>query len=204
MKVYDDEQTGRLLAAAKGNRLEALFVLAVDTGMRQGELFGLQWSAVDFEAGAVLVQRSLEEINGTHRLKEPKSGRGRRVDLSSFALAMLQDHRKAMLAEGHYRPDGPVFCDHDGGWLRKPNFLRRVLRPLQASAKIPAIRFHDLRHTAATLMLLNDVNVKVVSERLGHGSVQITLDTYSHVLPTMQKLAADRMDRFFRRKTGTA
>jgi integrase len=78
--------------------------------MRQGELFALVWSDIDFEAGSVLVQRSLEEIDGKHRVKEPKSGRGRRIDVSSFALAALQEHRKAMLAEGNYQPEAPVFC----------------------------------------------------------------------------------------------
>jgi integrase len=105
-----------------------------------------------------------------------------------------------MLAEGSI--DAPVFCSAEGHWLRKPNFLRRVYRPLLKRAGLPAIRFHDLRHTAATLMLLNEVNVKVVSERLGHASIQLTLDTYSHVLPTMQKIAAVKMDAFFRRSAG--
>jgi integrase len=203
MLVYDEAQARALLAAAAGNRLYALLVLALDTGMRQGELFALQWADIDFDAGSVLVQRSLEEINGHHRVKEPKSGKGRRIDMSPFALEALQEHRKAMLAEGNYRPDGPIFCAPEGGWIRKPNFQRRVFRPLQKAAEVPAIRFHDLRHTAATLMLLNDVNVKVVSERLGHASIQLTLDTYSHVLPTMQQIAAQRMDAFFRRKTGS-
>jgi integrase len=203
MQVYDEAQARALLDAAAGDRLYAMFVLALDTGMRQGELFALEWGDIDFEAGSVLVQRSLEEINGRHRVKEPKSGKGRRIDVSPFALEALQGHRKVMLAEGSYRPDGPVFSAPEGGWLRKPNFQRRVFRPLQKAAKLPAIRFHDLRHTAATLMLLSDVNVKVVSERLGHASIQLTLDTYSHVLPTMQRIAAERMDAFFRRKTGS-
>jgi integrase len=148
------------------------------------------------------VQRSLEEINGRHRLKEPKSGKGRRIELSAFALAALQAHRAAALKRGHYRPDGPVFGVPEGGFIVKGNFLRRVFRPLQSRAKLPPIRFHDLRHTAATLMLSADVNVKIVSERLGHASIQLTLDTYSHILPSMQKIAAQRMDAFFR-QTGS-
>jgi integrase len=202
MEVYDEAQVRALLAVASSHRLYALFVLALDTGMRQGELFALAWDDLDLEAGTVLVQRSLEEINGKHRIKEPKSGKGRRIDLSPFAVEALREHRKAMLAEGNYRPDAPVFCAPEGGRPLKPNFQRRVFRPLQKAANLPEIRFHDLRHTAATLMLLNDVNVKVVSERLGHASIQLTLDTYSHVLPTMQKIAAERMDAFFR-KTGS-
>jgi integrase len=203
MQVYDEAQARALLAEAASHRLYALFVLALDTGMRQGELFALCWEDIDFDAGSVLVQRSLEEINGKHRVKEPKSGKGRRIDVSAFTLDVLREHRRAMLAEGHYSPDAPVFPASEGGWLCKPNFQRRVYRPLQKAAGLPTIRFHDLRHTAATLMLLNDVNVKVVSERLGHASIQLTLDTYSHVLPTMQRIAAERMDAFFRRNTGS-
>jgi integrase len=202
MHIYDEAQARAFLAAATTSPLYALFVAALDTGMRQGELFALLWSDIDFELGSVQVQRSLEEVNGHHRVKETKSGRGRRIDLSRFGLDALAEHRKGALAAGHYRPDGPVFCDEAGGWLRKPNVQRRVYRPIQKAAGLPMIRFHDLRHTAATLMLLNGVNVKVVSERLGHASIQLTLDTYSHVLPTMQKDAAERMDAFFRR-TGT-
>ena len=202
MRVYDQQQARALLTAASGDRWHTLFVLALDTGMRQGELFGLLWQDVDFGAGCLTVQRSLEEINGKHRLKEPKSGKGRRIELSGFALEALQEHRKSMLADGHYKSDGPVFCAPEGGFIVKGNFTQRVYWPLQVKAKLPRIRFHDLRHTAATLMLSADVNVKVVSERLGHASVQITLDTYSHVLPSMQAVAAQRMDEFFR-QTGT-
>jgi integrase len=202
VQVYYEAQARALLTAAVGHPLEALFVLALDTGMRQGELFALLWSDVDFENGCVQAQRSLEEVNGRHRVKETKSGRGRRIDVSRFALGILANHRKAALAAGRYRPDAPVFGDEAGGWLRKPNFQRRVYRPLQMAAGVPPLRFHDLRHTAATLMLLNGVNAKVVSERLGHASIQLTLDTYSHVLPTMQKDAAERMDGFFRRRAG--
>jgi integrase len=175
-------------------------------------LFALQWQDFDFATGSVLVQRSLEEINGHHRIKETKSARGRRrIDLSQFTLDVLHEHRKRLLAAGHAA--APVFCDHQGGWLRKGNVLRRSFWPIieranekaMAKAKqggkepslLPCIRFHDLRHTSASLLLLADVNVKVVSERLGHASIQLTLDTYSHVLPTMQKAAAAKMDGIF-------
>jgi len=117
-----------------------------------------------------------------------------------------------MLAEGH--SSGPVFCDQEGGWLRKGNVLQRSFRQITDRAdqsagekvkgvklgKLPQIRFHDLRHTCATLLLLADENVKVVSERLGHASIQLTLDTYSHVLPTMQKRAAEKMDSIVGRR----
>ena len=149
------------------------------------------WSAgdVDFAAGTVQVRRSLEEINGKQRLKEVKTKKGRRrIDLSPFALDALHDHRKAMLAEGRV---GPIlFPDHDGGWLRKQNVARRSFKPALAWAGLPDLRINDLRHTCATLLRLAGVNVKVVGERLGHSTVTLTLDTYSHVLPTMQREAA--------------
>jgi integrase len=220
MMVYDVGQVARFLDAAKADRLSAMYVLAIDAGMRQGELFALVWPDINFETGAVLVQRSLEEINGHCRTKETKSAKGRRrIELSQFTIDALNDHRKAMLAEGHYRHDGSVFCDSAGGWLRKGNVLRRSFWPIIAGVNekeakdaakgerspvfLPEIRFHDLRHTSATLLLLANVNVKVVSERLGHASVQLTLDTYSHVLPTIQKAAALKMNGILGRQTGT-
>jgi integrase len=212
MTVYDAGQAAAFLKAARADRLFALYVLALDTGMRQGELFGLQWPDFDFEGGSVQVQRSLQELKGKHKLKEPKTAKARRrIDLSRFALAVMLDHRKAMLAEGHVA--GPVFCDTEGGFLRKSNLQRNSFKPTikranraavedaamkgSAQALLPEIRFHDLRHTSATLLLMANVNVKIVSERLGHSNVELTLNCYSHVLPTMQKKAAEAMDGIF-------
>jgi integrase len=213
MQVYDREQVHRFLDAARQVRLYAMYVLALDAGLRQGELFALQWPDVDFTQGCLFVRRSLEEINGRLRVKEPKSARSqRRIDLSRFALDALNEHRQRMLAEGRDVKGAAIFCDQQGGWLRKGNVLRRSVWPIIANANaratkeaeekgvapalVPSIRFHDFRHTCATL-LLADENVKVVSERLGHASVQLTLDTYSHVLPTMQKRAAEQWTGFF-------
>lgn len=194
----DQEQAVRLLTHAAEDRHHALYVLALDSGMRQGELFGLTWPDIDFGAGSVQVQRSLEEIQGHLRLKETKTGKGRRrIDLTPFTRDALHEHRKRMLAEGRDVKAGAVFCDTEGKWLRKSNFQRRSFKPLLRGAELPDIRFHDLRHTCATLLLMADVNVKVVSERLGHRSIEITLNTYSHVLPTMQKTAAEKMQGIF-------
>jgi integrase len=199
MQVLDRDQVAGLLEAAREDRLYALYVLAIDSGMRQGELFALQWPDIDFEGGAVVVQRNLEEIKGHLRLKETKTARSRRrIPVSRFTLDALHEHRKLMLAEGH--TTGYVFPDTGGGGLRKSNFQRRSFHPALKRAGLPRIRFHDLRHTCATLLLLADENVKVISERLGHASIQLTLDTYSHVLPTMQQRAADKMDRILARK----
>jgi integrase len=205
MQVYDLDQVARFLDAARTDRLFALYVLALDSGMRQGELFALHWTDFDFASGSVLVQRSLEEINGHHRLKETKSAKGRRrIPLSRFTLDALNEHRKRMLADGYM--SGPVFCNTDGGFLHKANVLRRSFWPIITNANkeakkqntepalLPEIRFHDLRHTCATLLLLAGENPKVVSERLGHASIELTLNCYSHVLPTMQQGAAAKMN----------
>jgi integrase len=196
MRVYDLGQVARFLEASEKDRLHALYVLALDSGMRQGELFALEAGDIDFQGGSVFVQRSLENVGDRLRVKETKSAKGRRrIDLSRYTMDALHEHRKRMLAEGH--AGGPIFCDTKGGYLRRSNFLRDSFELVIARSKLPPIRFHDLRHTSATLLLLADVNVKVVSERLGHAKIQITLDTYSHVLPTMQKAAADKLDRIF-------
>ena len=119
----------------------------------------------------------------------------RHVDLPQVAVRALVEHKDRMEAEGH-KADW-VFCDGEGGALRKSNVLRRSFKPLVKEAGVPAIRFHDLRHTAATLLLAQGVHPKIVQERLGHSQISMTLDTYSHVLPSMQRDAVDRLDALF-------
>src|SRR5262245_2686913 len=110
-----------------------MYVLAIDTGMRQGELLALQWSDVDFDARTVVVQRTLENLRGQVRVNEPKTSRSRRkIDLSRYALDALSDHRKAMLAEGHAK--APVFCAPNGGWMQKSNLRSRSFLPTVARA----------------------------------------------------------------------
>ncbi len=116
----------------------------------------------------------------------------RAVALPRSAMDAIDGHRKRMASEGHTSP--LIFCDSDGGYIRKSNLLRRSFKPILKKAELPDIRFHDLRHTSATLLLVQGVHPKVVQERLGHSQISLTLDTYSHVLPTMQQDAADRMD----------
>jgi integrase len=187
-----------LLTAARGDRFYALYVLALTTGMRQGELLALQWRDVDLDAATIAVQRSLSEVNGELHHNEPKTASGRRsITLPTMAVQALRSHRAAMLAEGHSAADRPVFCDTIGGWMRKQNLVRRSFRPLLIAANLPTIRFHDLRHTAATMLLEAKEHAKVVQERLGHSTISITLDTYSHVSPSMQRGAADKLDAIF-------
>ena len=190
----DENQVAQLLAAAEGDRLEALYHLAIGSGMREGEMFGLQWSSLDLVAGTVSVNRSLSEISGKLSLGEPKSAKSRRmITLPQHAVVALEQHRKRQMAAGFARVEY-VFCNQGGGPMRRSHFHADNFKPLLKRAGLRAVRFHDLRHTHATLMLLAGENPKVVQERLGHSSIGITLDTYSHVLPSVQTGAAAKLD----------
>jgi integrase len=162
--------------------------------MRPGELFGLEWRDIDLDAGFLSVRRSLEEIDGQLRIKDAKTPKARRrIHLAAPTIAALHEHRRRMLAEGFVA--GPVFCDTKGGYLRNANVRQNSFKPILERAGLPSIRLYDLRHTCATMLLLADEPAKVVSERLGHSTITLTLDTYSHVLPTMQQRAAQKMGR---------
>jgi integrase len=188
-------QAGALLKAARGNRLEALYVLAVTTGMRLGELLGLQWADVDLAGKAIMVQHSLQEIKGRLSLTEPKTARSRRrIDLPQVAVDALNRRRKLSLKESLAACEW-VFPNASGGPWRRTHFHAQQFKPLLKRAELPDMRFHDLRHTSATLLLSQGVHPKVVQERLGHSQISVTLDTYSHVLPTMQREAAGKFDQ---------
>jgi len=188
-----DTQVGQLLKSASGDRLGALYVLAVATGMRQGELFGLQWSDIDLDQRKLQVRHGLIDVDGRLELAEPKTAKARRqIDLPDFAVQALRNHKALLVAEGHDDVT-LVFCDSSGGPLRKSNVIRKSFKPLLKRAGLPNMRFHDLRHTSATLLLSEGTHPKVVQERLGHSSIALTLDTYSHVLPTMGREAVDRL-----------
>jgi integrase len=166
-----------------------------------GELFGLRWCDVDLTAGTISVQNTLEELNGKLTLREPKTAKSRRrVELPQSVIDALHAHRKSMVVEGHAAVEY-VFCNPSGGPLRRSHFHQDCFKPLLTAAGLPAIRFHDLRHTSATLLLSAGVHPKVVQERLGHSQISVTLDTYSHVLPTMQVEAASKLDTYLKKPT---
>ena len=191
-----------MLRAASGTRLEALWVLALTTGMRLGELLALRWDAVELgSAPGVQVKHTLFRGAGGWSLEPPKSREARRrIDLSRRAIVALEAHRaqqaEERLALGPAWADhGFVFTDVSGEPLSGTAVYRRQFAELLDAAELPAsTRFHDLRHTFATLLLLRGVHVKIVSSMLGHSTIRLTLDTYSHVLPGMQKTATDAMD----------
>jgi len=201
-RVLNQEHAQTLLLAAREDRLEALYTLALTTGMRLGELLALGWEDVDLDAATLQVRQTLyHDKAGVWRLDTPKTDYSRRRnDLGRVTVEALRRHRARQAAErlavGEAWADhGFVFTRGDGAPLRGPHVLERHFLPPLKRAGLPPMRFHDLRHTAATLMLLGDVRAKVVSEMLGHSNVAITLGLYSHVTPTMQKDAAATMDR---------
>lgn len=182
------------------DRYEALFNIAVIAGLRPSEYLGLQWKDVDFDSGLVTVRRTLSWLRDmTWYFGEPKTATSRRsVPLPPQVLRMLREHRRRQAEErlkagARYENHDLVFCGNEGNPINPRNLITRHYKPALKRAGLPRIRLYDLRHTCATLLLVAEENPKVVSERLGHSSVVLTLDTYSHVLPSMQKAATDKL-----------
>jgi len=198
-------QIHQLLAAARGHRQEALFILALSTGMRRGELLGLKWQDLDLEQGTLQVRRILTRIPSKlpgrgFEEAEPKTDKGRRrITLAPFATEALKQHRlrqrEAKLKAGPgWQDHDYVFCTSIGTHLNPTRDVLDVLKSLLGKAGLPSIRFHDLRHSCATMLLGMEVHPKIVQEILGHSQISMTLDIYSHVLPTMQEEAMSRIN----------
>lgn len=187
------DQARHLLDHAKGLRLYALFAVALGTGMRQGEILGLQWEDVNLEQGTVLVRRSLSQVKGSPALAEPKTRQSRRlITLPRSTADALAAHRGRMAAEGHGSPF--VFCSEAGTPVLKSNFVRRVFHPLLKRAGLAGVRFHDLRHTHASILLSQGCSLKAVSARLGHANPTLTLRVYAHVMPADDQALALKLD----------
>lgn len=209
MTVLDEKQTAALLSGAETSPLYVPILLAATTGMRRGEILALRWKDVDLDAGTVAVCQSLEQTKeGGLRFKQPKTKRGRRVvALPSLAVHALRSHKvqqaKLRLQLGAVYEGHDLVCAQPDGNLLAPGALTAGFKRLVTKLKLPPVRFHDLRHTHASQLLRQGVHPKVVSERLGHATIGITLDTYSHVMPGMQKEAAKRIDTALRQAQGT-
>lgn len=175
-------------------------MLAVHTGMRQGELLALKWADVDLETATVGVRRTLTKSGTALLTGDTKTGKSRRtISLTDAAVTALREHLARQMAEMErlgdlYRDEGLVFTTEAGTLINPTNLRKRSLTPLLERAKLPKIRFHDLRHTCATLLFGKGVHPKHVQELLGHANVAITLDTYSHVIPGMGDQTARAME----------
>jgi integrase len=191
IKPLDREQAKALLEAASADRLEGLYVLAIHTGMREGELLGLKWDDVDLEAGVLRLRRALVREGSKVKLGDLKTPKSRRsVRLTRAAAEALRSHLERQLEEMErmgslYQPGGLVFATESGTLINPSNLRNRSFKPLLKHAGLPDMCFHDLRHTCATLLLTQGTHPKLVQELLGHATIAMTLDTYSHFLPSM-------------------
>jgi len=199
-KVLTPEEARRLLDAARGDRLEALYSVALALGLRQGEALGLKWSDIDLDSGVLRVRRAAQRIprQGT-RFVETKTGRSRRtLFMPPVVISALRAHRARQILERlaagqHWVELDVVFASQFGTLADGPNVTHRFHRLLK-KAGLPPMRFHDLRHACASLLLVQGVHPRVVMETLGHSQISLTMNTYSHVLPALQREAADRME----------
>jgi integrase len=195
------DQVRTFLHTVRGDRMEALYVLAITAGLRQGELLALKWEDVDLEGTnpTLEVRRSLSETRGRRSFVSPKSGHGRHLRLSRRAVSALRAHRKRQLEErvrkaGLWEDNGLVFPSEVGTPMSGRNLYRAFKIRVKRASLPQTLRFHDLRHTCATLLLRQGVNPKFVQDLLGHADISLTLNTYSHVLPDMGDAAAGGMD----------
>ncbi|MGY4689611.1 site-specific integrase [Salibacterium sp. K-3] len=200
MGYWEKEEASYFLEVAKEDKNYIFFLLALSTGMRPGEILGLKWRDIDPDNQQLSVLRSLTRQG---ELKQPKTKSSRRmISLGEDTLSTLKSHRtrqkeEKMKAGKAYDDQNFVIATKTGNPVLYRNILRtwyRLTKPLFDKGELTPIRLYDMRHTHASLLLRENVHPKIVSERLGHASIKITLDTYSHVIPSLQKEAADKFN----------
>jgi integrase len=207
IRVLSEDEVARLIDAAKGTPLAFPILVALSTGLRRGEILALRWEDIDLQRATLAVRQSLEETRDGIRFKVPKTKKSRRVVALPAALVEALVRHKGEQAQHRlmigpdYRDHGLVIARPDGTPVR-PNYITLAFTRLSRRCELHGVRFHDLRHTHATELLRQGIHPKVVSERLGHATVGMTLDVYSHVLPDMQEEAARRIDQALRAVMG--
>jgi integrase len=198
IQPFTREEAQRFLRAIKGDRLEALYTVALTMGLRQGEALGLRWTDVDLELGYIRVNRQLQRVHYKYELVEPKTARSRRhVAVPAAIIGALRAHKERQdserdAARRRWHDTNLVFCRPDGYPLSGSVVTHRF-QDLLAEAGLSRRRFHDLRHSCATLLLAQGVSPRVVMDVLGHSQISLTMNTYAHVLPELRRDAADRM-----------
>lgn len=198
-----EDENNEFLKAIKGDRLETLFHVALSLGLREGEILGLRWEDLDFDKQLVRIRSSLQRIDKKLQLVEPKTKKSKRtLPIPATLLSSLKGHRtrqleEKLLAGGNWQENGLVFTSCQGTPLYARNVVRSFHR-LLAKAKLRRCRFHDLRHSCATFLLAKNVPARVVMDILGHTNISLTMNTYSHVIPTMLLEAAEAMNSFLK------
>jgi integrase len=208
MLVLDEAQTARLLELVSERWLYLPILVAVTTGMRRGEIFGLKWDNLNLAAGTIHVQQALQETNAGCFLKEPKTGHSRRtITLPSITVEALRRHKgeqaalRLSVGPKKYQDRGMVFAQSNGDFIRLESFTE-MFRTLIRRSDLPKVRFHDLRHSHVSQLIKAGENVKVVSERLGHANVAMTLNTYAHLFSGADQQAAGKIDAILRAAIG--
>jgi len=205
MAALNAEQSQQLLEKIHHTRIYWPVLIALGTGMRRGEIMALRWRNVDLEGGIMRVVESLEQTKSGLRLKAPKSEKARAITIPAFVIEGLRELKKAQAEElfklGVRQNGGTFLCARaDGAAMQPRSLTHEFTRLISRISDIPRVRFHDLRHSHATQLLLAGVHPKVAQERLGHATVSITLDLYSHVTATMQEDAAAKIDAAYRKR----
>lgn len=201
LRPLDEQETRAFIAALEGEPLRRLFLVALFTGMREGEIMGLCWDSVDFSAGTITIRQQLQRHQHAYILTTPKNGKTRKIQPAPFVMQILReekaDQAKARLQAGAVWEDGPayVFTNAIGQHMKRQTIYQHF-KKLVTSLGLPEVRFHDLRHSYAVAAIRAGDDLKTVSENLGHASVSFTLDVYGHVTGDMRKSSADRMQQY--------
>ena len=202
MKTLDADAAAALIEIARGGPLFVPILLAVMTGMRRGEIAALRWRSIDLDGGQLAVVASTEQVRRDSREKPPKSGRSRAIALPTLVVDELRRHRLAQAQEllrlGVRSTDDAHVCLQADGASWRPSMMTAAFARLLRASGLPRVRLHDLRHTHASHLLAANVHPKIVQERLGHASIAMTLDLYSHVVPGLQEEAAASADAVMR------
>ena len=201
------EDIPKFLKATQETPYYVLFYTALYTGMRLGEILGLRWCDVDLDMAFLSVVQTLYKRSGVCKMLNPKSSHSRRrIALSSSLVLLLREYQAEQQTQrillGKLPSDTDLVFSHLDGKPLDPGVVSHTFAKVLKKARLPHIRFHDLRHTHATLLLKRGIHPKIVSERLGHANIVITLDTYSHVLPGLQERAAEHFDDLVTRENG--
>jgi integrase len=190
MKAMSSDEVEKFLIEAKKDPYYVIFALMLGTGLRPGEVLALKWEDFSPATGNLNIQRALENVRGKISFKVPKTPRSRRnIKLPEHLVKLLLDHKDSLPFQSNL-----VFPSANDTPINERNLINRHFIPILKRAELSYFRLYDLRHTHATLLLKAGVHPKIVSERLGHSSITLTLDTYSHVLPGMQDEAADKLN----------
>ena len=205
--VLNEEQARRLLDVVRGHRHAVLYRFALSLGLRRGEVLGLQWSDIDFERKEIRIVRSLQREKGKLALSAPKTVAGKRIlPLPSTLAQVLEEHRQMQIEErvelgDAWEEHGFVFSSHTGTAMEPRNLVRHFKEVLKLAGLPETMRFHDLRHSCATLLIAQGVNPRVVMEVLGHTKISTTMEIYAHVTLETRRIAADQLDALLKEHT---